>query len=157
MRRAAIVLLVWGVWLGGLDGVQPIFSPSHSIQFETLGAASGAALLSGLGLWALDARRAAAEHPRVLSDSSFATAALISGLVLALLGSSYGLWLILIGAALAALGAGGLAREWRARRGAIALARRGSPPAGGGSPRTAAPGNDSRSTHAADQAQERVA
>lgn len=117
MRRAAIVLLGWGAWIGIADSIQAIFGP-RQIQFEMLGAASAGSLLLGLGLWALDVRRAAgrAEAPRLLADSSFATATLVSGLVLVLLGAGFGLWLILIGVGVSALGAGGLVRETLARR-----------------------------------------
>jgi hypothetical protein len=115
MRRAGIVLLAWGAWIGVADSIQAIFGP-RQIQFEMLGCASAAALLSGLGLWALDRRRGEQDQPRLLAESSFATATLVCGLVLALLGAGYGLWLILIGAGVAALGAGGLVREALARR-----------------------------------------
>lgn len=116
MRRAAIVLLAWGAWIGVADAWQAIFGPKQ-IQFEMLGVASAATLLCGLGVWALDLRRRPGrEAPRVLADASFATAALVSGLVIALIGAGYGYWLILIGAGVTALGVGGLVREQLARR-----------------------------------------
>ncbi|HEY1688408.1 MAG TPA: hypothetical protein VGF95_06030 [Solirubrobacteraceae bacterium] len=93
VRRAAVVLLAWGAWIGAADSIQAIFGP-RQIQFEMLGCASAASLLLGLGLWALDARRVTGESPRLLADSSFATAVLVVGLVLALLGAGFGLWLI---------------------------------------------------------------
>jgi hypothetical protein len=52
----------------------------------------------------------------VIADGSFATATLIVGLALALVGAGFGLWLILIGAGVTMLGVGGLVREGRARR-----------------------------------------
>ncbi|MHB1860397.1 MAG: hypothetical protein ACYCUM_09865, partial [Solirubrobacteraceae bacterium] len=100
IRTAAIVLLAWGAWIGFADSIQAIFDPRHSVQFETLGSASAACMLCGLGLWALDvrrARRASADAPRVLADNSLATATLVAGLVVALLGAGYGYWLSLIG------------------------------------------------------------
>lgn len=123
LKRAGIVLLVWGLWIGIATAPQAIFGPRQQ-QFEMCSIASTACLLCGLGLWALDARHVAQDAPRLLADSSFATATLICGLAVALLGAGYGYWLCLIGAGLTALGAGGLVREALARRGAAALARR---------------------------------
>jgi hypothetical protein len=123
MRRAAVVLLGWGLWLGVMTAVQLAFAPVrprsvglHPIEYEMLGSASGACLLSGLALWWLDARRRATEGLQALPESSLASASLAGGLALALLGAGFGLWLILIGAAVTLLGAGGLVREQRARR-----------------------------------------
>ncbi len=122
MRRAAIVLLGWGAWLGAMTAVQATFRSIrgplgvHWIEAVMLGGAAGACVLAGLVLWALDARRAVGERPRALATDSFATATLVAGLALALLGAGFGLWLILIGTAVAALGFGGLIREGLARR-----------------------------------------
>ncbi|MCW3031780.1 MAG: hypothetical protein JWM60_125 [Solirubrobacterales bacterium] len=123
MRRAAVVLLGWGAWLAVLTAAQLAFAPVrprsvglHPIEYELLGGAAAACLLTGLGLWRLDLRRAAVERPRALPDQSLAAATLAAGLALALLGAGFGLWLILVGAGVTALGAGGLLREARARR-----------------------------------------
>lgn len=125
MRRAAIVLLGWGAWLGVLTalqlafaGVRPHSVGLHPIEYWMLGGASGACLSAGLVLWWLDARRARrpAQTSRLLFDDSVAAATLACGLALALLGAGFGLWLILIGAGVSALGAGGLVREALARR-----------------------------------------
>jgi hypothetical protein len=129
VRGAAIVLLAWGGWLGLLTAVQAPFGP-RAIEVEMLGSASAACLLAGAVLSLLDARTARARGQRrapereLVSDSSVASAALVCGLALALLGAGFGLWLVLIGAGVTSLGAGGLVREARARR--RALARRGS-------------------------------
>lgn len=122
MRRAAIVLLGWGVWLGVMTGVQAAFRSIrgplgvHWIEAVMLGSAALACVLAGLTLWVIDERAGEGERPRVLASQSLATATLVTGLALALLGAGFGLWLILIGAAVTALGAGGLVREARARR-----------------------------------------
>ena len=126
MRRAAVVLLGWGAWLGMLTAVQVAFAGVrphsvglHPIEYEMLGGASGACLAAGGVLWWLDVRRArrpAGEEPRLLFDDSVAAAVLACGLALALLGAGFGLWLILIGAGVSALGLGGLVREALARR-----------------------------------------
>ena len=114
MKRAAIVLLVWGSWLGVLTGVQAVFEPKL-IQFAMPAIAAGACLLAGLALWALEVYRGHEEHPRLITDSSLATATLVFGVALVLLGAGFGLWLILLGAAVGALGLGGIVREQRAR------------------------------------------
>jgi hypothetical protein len=126
MRRAAIVLLAWGAWLGALTAVQLAFAGVrphsvglHPIEYWMLGGASGACLVTGLVLWRLDARggpRRTRGAPRLVFDDSVASATIACGLALALLGAGFGLWLILIGAGVIALGLGGLVREARARR-----------------------------------------
>ena len=105
IRRAAIVLLAWGAWLGLATAVQAPFHP-HVIEYGLLGGA-------------LDARRTADGQRLAIPDSSVATVTLVGGLSLALVGAGFGLWLILIGAGVAAVGAGGLVREARARRRAL--------------------------------------
>jgi hypothetical protein len=123
MRRAAIVLLAWGALLAVMTAAQAPFLTIrgpfgvHGIEPIMLGSSSCACLVAGALLWWLEVRqRGAGERPRALADESFATAALIAGLALALLGAGFGLWLILIGAGLVALGGGGLIREGRARK-----------------------------------------
>jgi hypothetical protein len=122
MRRAGIVLIAWGLWLGVLTALQAAFRSIrgpfgvHWIEAAMLGGAAGACLLAGLVLWALDARSGAVERPRAVATDSVATATLIAGLALVLLGAGFGLWLILIGAGVSALGLGGLVREALARR-----------------------------------------
>lgn len=114
MKRAAIVLLAWGTWLGVLTGVQAAFEPKL-IQFAMPALAAGACIVVGLVLWALEVYRGHEERPRLIADSSLATALLVLGAALALLGAGFGLWLILIGAGIGALGLGGIVREQRAR------------------------------------------
>ncbi len=114
MRRAAVVLLIWGLWLGVLTGLQAVFAPKL-IQFLIPAVASMACVLAGLIVWVLDARQGRGELPRLIADGSFATVALVLGIAVALLGAGFGLWLILIGAGILALGLGGVVREQRAR------------------------------------------
>ena len=114
MKRAAIVLLGWGLWLAALTALQAIFTPKL-VQFAIPAVASAACILTGLGLWVGDRRHQDDQPLRLIPDSSYATATLIIGLALALLGAGFGLWLILIGAGIAALGLGGVVREQRAR------------------------------------------
>jgi hypothetical protein len=107
-------LLVWGLWLGALTGLQALFAPKL-IQFSIPAVASAACLACGLVVWALDARRGRSERARAIADSSVATVVLVVGVAVALLGAGFGLWLILIGAGIVALGLGGVVREQRAR------------------------------------------
>jgi hypothetical protein len=122
VRRAAIVLVGWGLLLAAMTALQASFASVkgpfglHPIEFIMLGSASVACLIAGVVVWALDVRAGPGESPRVIADESAATATLVVGLALALVGAGFGLWLILIGAGIAALGAGGLVRERRARR-----------------------------------------
>ncbi|HEY2140938.1 MAG TPA: hypothetical protein VGG98_02610 [Solirubrobacteraceae bacterium] len=118
MRRAAIVLLVWGSWLMVLTGVQAVFAPKL-IQFSIPAVASAACVLAGLVVWALDVCRGQDEGPRLITDSSVATVALVIGVAVALVGAGFGLWLILIGAGITALGLGGVVREQRGRSRAL--------------------------------------
>ncbi|HEX3910114.1 MAG TPA: hypothetical protein VHW67_05365 [Solirubrobacteraceae bacterium] len=122
MRRSGIVLIAWGSWLGVMTGVQAAFRSIHGplgihwIEAAMLAGAATACVLCGLTLWALDARAGQQERPRALAADSVATATLVAGVALVLLGAGFGLWLILIGAGVAALGLGGLVRETLARR-----------------------------------------
>jgi hypothetical protein len=122
MRRAAVVLLGWGLWLGVLTGLQAAFAPKL-IQVSIPVVASSVCVIAGLVLWALDVRQGQDERPRLITDGSLATVALVLGVAVALLGAGFGLWLILIGAGILALGLGGVVREQRAR--ARALRREG--------------------------------
>jgi hypothetical protein len=126
MRRAAIVAVAWGAWLAIWTGLLFVFVhaafPTRQIEYDMLGSAAFAAVLAGFVVWRLDARARDHDSPRLLSDDSLAAVTLAIGLAMALVGASFGLWLILIGAGVAALGLGGLVREQLGRRRA---ARRG--------------------------------
>ena len=125
MRRAAIVLIAWGALLAVMTAAQAPFGP-HVIEYTMLGAASAASLITGAVLALIDAGRDV-DATLLASDESVATATLATGLALALLGAGFGLWLILIGAGVTALGLGGLVREGRARGRAAARRRGGQP------------------------------
>ncbi len=114
MRRAAVVLLVWGLWLAVLTGVQAVFAPKL-IQFAIPAVASAACVLVGLVVWALDMRQGQVDGPRLITDGSVATVALVVGVAVSLIGAGFGLWLILIGVGITALGLGGVVREQRER------------------------------------------
>jgi hypothetical protein len=114
VRSAAVVLLVWGLWLAVLTGVQAVFAPKL-IQFAIPAVAGAACVLVGLVVWALDVRQGQVDGPQLITDSSVATVALVVGVAVALIGAGFGLWLILIGVGIAALGFGGVVREQRER------------------------------------------
>lgn len=115
-RRAAIVLIGWGLLLGAATAVQAPFGP-RIVEYGLLGGASAACLAAGVAMLARDVlRRPPPDPPRALADDSFATVVLVLGAALALVGAGFGLWLILIGAAVMMVGFGGLIREARARR-----------------------------------------
>jgi hypothetical protein len=118
VKRAAIWLLAWGVWLGVLTGTQAAFEPKL-IQFAMPGIASAACITAGLALWAAEAYRRQHEQARLITDSSVATATLMIGVAVTLVGAGFGLWLILIGVGIGALGLGGIVREQRARERAL--------------------------------------
>ena len=119
MRRGAVVLVAWGSWLGVWTAVQLLFLhtafPERTIQWLMLGGASAAALVTGAALARLAGARRAPPDRQLIADQSAATATLAVGLAMALLGASFGLFLLLVGGATAALGLGGVLRENIAR------------------------------------------
>jgi hypothetical protein len=118
VKRAAVWLLAWGVWLGMLTGVQAVFEPKL-IQLAIPGIVSAAGIAAGLALWAAETYRRHGEQARLITDSSVATATLMVGAAVTLVGAGFGLWLILIGLGIGALGLGGIVREQRARARAL--------------------------------------
>src|SRR5207248_9528871 len=88
MRRAAVVLLAWGAWLGVAAAVPAPFHP-RVIEYGLLGGAAAATLVAGLVLWAFASRRPARRGWRAMSASSGARAALPGGLPRVLLGAGF--------------------------------------------------------------------
>lgn len=128
MRRAAVVFVAWGTWLGIWTAVQLVFRhatfPERTIQWVMLGGAAAASLATGAALWRLGARPERADEPRLITGESTASATVAVGAAIVLVGSSFGLFLLLIGGGLTLLGLGGVVREERARRRA---SRQGAP------------------------------
>lgn len=109
--RPPLVVLAWAVLLGAIAAVQLVFTFDPTVLALGFGQAAFVALLAVMVLAARD------EPPaRRLPDLSLATVALTLGLTTMLIGAELGLWLILIGGGVAALGVGGLVRELRAER-----------------------------------------
>jgi hypothetical protein len=127
VKRAAIVFAAWGAWLGVWTAVQLLFLratfPERTIQWVMLGGAAAAALLTGAAIWRVGVRRSPRTAAQLITNESAASAVLAVGLGLLLVGASFGLFLLLIGAGVTVAGLGGLIREERARR---RLARRGA-------------------------------
>jgi hypothetical protein len=138
MKRGALPVIAWGLWLAVWTGVLFVFVdaefPTRQIEYDLLGGAAFAVVLSGLVIWRLDVRARDADPSRSIVTDSVASVTTALGLAMVLVGASFGLWLILMGAGVAALGLGGLAREERARRRDARLAR-GSRGNGGDHPR----------------------
>lgn len=92
-----------------------------------------AALMFGIGAWMVvlgafllgsGLGDPPAPGPLALPDLSPPSAAAAAGVVLVLLGGTWGAWLAYIGAGVLLIGLGGLGREWRAQRRAVALRER---------------------------------
>ena len=114
MRRAsALVVLGWAAWLTVLVSVLLVWTPGDWLQWLPFVAAAGGAWL--LGLFLLLRRRAAGE-PRLVPDLSPATVLVALGAAALLNGASFGLWLVLVGAGILAIGLAGLVRELLAAR-----------------------------------------
>jgi hypothetical protein len=119
MKRTAIVFAAWGLWLGVWTAVQLVFLhatfPERMIQWVMLGGASAAAIATGAAIWQFGRTRRMPPTPQLITDESAATATLAVGVAMALLGASFGLFLLLIGGGIAVLGLAGLLRERLAR------------------------------------------
>jgi hypothetical protein len=111
-ERGGLVLALWGLYLGIFALVLWIWGP-YTLPPLILTCAAGAAVLAGIALAAWPAREPPA---RPLPEISLPAALAAAGAATALYGVSFGLWLVLIGAGLAALGIAGVARELRAER-----------------------------------------
>jgi len=96
---------VWAALLGALGVLLLFWTTSALVVGLLMGAAAAAVLLAAL------ARRARESEPRIVPDISIATMIVALGLALAVAGSAFGTWLVLIGAGLTAVGLAGLARE----------------------------------------------
>lgn len=120
MKRAAVVFAAWGAWLGVWTAVQLLFLdatfPERTLQWVMLGGAAAAALVTSAAIWRAGARRAASGASQLITNESAASAVIAVGLGILLVGSSFGLFLLLIGAGVTVAGFGGLIREERARR-----------------------------------------
>jgi len=128
VKRAAVVFVAWGTWLGVWTAVQLLFLdatfPERTIQWVMLGGAAVAALTTGAAIRRIGGRRSRQGTTQLITSESTASATVAVGLSVLLVGTSFGLFLVLIGGGMTLLGLAGLVREERARR---HLARRRTP------------------------------
>jgi hypothetical protein len=118
MRTAALVLLVWALLLAIHPPLMAAVFNEDSTSVLLLGGASAGTALLALFVW-VGRRRAPEEDPdleRPVTDVSMASALVGMALALMLLGAQFGVWLVMIGGGLLALGLGGLVREFVAER-----------------------------------------
>jgi hypothetical protein len=105
VSRPSVVILAWAGLLAALALVLLAWTRSALENGLLFGAAAGVLLLAGLAIRAREPRR------RVVPDLSLPTAVAAAGLGLAIAGSAFGTWLVLIGAGVLAVGLVGLVRE----------------------------------------------
>jgi hypothetical protein len=105
VSRPSVVLLVWAGMLAVLAVVLLAWTRSALENGLLFGAAAVTLLLAALALLAREPRR------RVVPDLSLATAVTAVGAGLAVAGSAFGTWLVLIGAGVLVIGLAGLVRE----------------------------------------------
>ena len=102
----------WGLWVGVWALTLLIWGEATVPLIAFGGAAASSALVAGY----LALAWPRSDPPRTLSDSSAAPPLIAAGIVLAANGLAFGLWLVLIGAEVAAFGAGLLVVELRRAR-----------------------------------------
>jgi hypothetical protein len=102
----------WGLWIGAWAVVLWIWGEA-TVPLIAFGTAAGAAALIA-GLLATSSLKA--DPPRSVDDSSLSPPLIAGGIVLICNGLAFGLWLVLIGAEVAAFGLGLLIAELRRTR-----------------------------------------
>jgi hypothetical protein len=113
LREGAIVPLVWAALLAVQTAIIFAF-PARLITHLLNAGMVVAMLLLGAALLGGARGRDETGAMRSLPDGSAATVALAAGVTALVLGVELGSWLMLVGAGMVALGAGGLIRELRA-------------------------------------------
>jgi hypothetical protein len=113
VRRGALMFGAWALWVGALALTLGVWGEAEVPLILFGGAAAAAALAAGYLL----VRPPGTDPPRTLADTSAAPPLIAAGIVFAANGLAFGLWLVLIGAELAAFGLGLLVAELRRSRG----------------------------------------
>jgi hypothetical protein len=118
VRHAALVVLGWGLLNGLILIPMPtIFGENAfpTIQYAAVPIAT--AIVAAL-IWIFrgGAEREDPDVERLVPDASLASALVGVAIALMVLGAAFGVWLTIVGAGLAVLGLGGIARELRAER-----------------------------------------
>jgi hypothetical protein len=116
--RAWGAFLLWAVLLGASAALLGGVFDSRAIAVGLLGTAAGATALLALVavVYGRTDEKSGDGEARSLPDLSHSSALVGIGFALLLLGLELGLWLVLIGSGLLALGVGGVLREARASR-----------------------------------------
>jgi hypothetical protein len=109
-ERGGTVLALWGLFLGVFAAVLWAWGP-YTLPPLVLTCAAGACVVAGIALLRWPERDPRA---RAVPEISLPSALAAVGVTTALYGVSFGLWLVLVGAGVAALGIGGVVRELRA-------------------------------------------
>jgi len=112
VRRGALMFGAWGLWVGAWALTLLIWGEATVPLIAFGGAAASSALVAGYLVIAPPRD----DPPRTLSDASAAPPLIAAGIVLAANGLAFGLWLVLIGAEVAAFGVGLLVAELRRAR-----------------------------------------
>lgn len=113
-RDVAVAVLGWAVWLSVLSGILWAWT-ADPLPPSLFTGAAGAAWAIGLYVaW----RPGRGGDRRVVPDLSLSSVVLALGLTLLVDGALLGVWLILIGAGVTAIGLAGVARERLAERSA---------------------------------------
>jgi hypothetical protein len=117
MRRAAIVFAGFAALLGVSTLVQALMD-GKTLPVGLLGGAAAASLLTSVGLFIAGSAVPDTDPDleRPVPDASYATAILALGVCLVVFGFVFGVFMVLIGAGVALIGAAGLVREQIALR-----------------------------------------
>jgi hypothetical protein len=114
MRLAAIWIGGLGLWMGALSLLLWLWTGAELAPALLTGAAVALAVIAAF----VAILPAEAAGPRTLAESSLPTVVVVIGAAMTVNGLVFGLFLILIGAEVAALGLAGLARQrWLERGG----------------------------------------
>jgi Na+/H+ antiporter NhaD/arsenite permease-like protein len=114
MRVAAIWIGALALWIGTLSLLLWLWTGAELAPALLTGAAVALAAIAAF----VATLRDEDTGPRTLTESSLPTVVVVIGVAMMVNGLTFGLFLILIGAEVAALGVAGLARQlWLERRG----------------------------------------
>ena len=112
LRLGAVWIAALALWIGALSLMMWLWVDDELAPALLSGAALALLLIAAFAATvSMESTR-----PRRLAESSLATVAIVIGLAMAVNGLTFGLFLILIGAQVAALGVAGLIRQHIADR-----------------------------------------
>jgi uncharacterized membrane protein YidH (DUF202 family) len=111
--RTALPLMAWGVALALLAVALLAWSGDAEGPWLMLALAAAACIATGLAVAYVAPR---SNELRMLPDISISPTVVAFGLLLVLVATAAGRWLVLVGGGVMALGIGGVVREHRAQR-----------------------------------------